>query len=351
MFKMPENHISRSAACNVLAASFVAMILAQAGGSGLASPADSGRVTVKVTIAFKGRSFKVSNNTLVVFQRNWAGKGEDSVELFDWSGGRLASFNPLASVEGAEAMSIWDVAVGSTGLVALAAVFSDSEGRHAASLLQFDTAGRLLHTFNLAPERMIRRLAVDQEENTWALGETSGLEDTALTPAVFKYNKDCKLVGQYIPVAELPPPVQQDPQRGSGPDAIGLTADGVWFWVPERRALVTFLRDGTHVEILDLGTPPWVLPGGVAGHDVEALFNGFSWLSRDTFVAQTTLLALSSSHQDTYTWSKATGKWTGLSQGGYPGALVGTDGGRLVFGHSDSDRREIEFQWVDVPEF
>jgi hypothetical protein len=349
MFIVSHHRMKPAKPRGILAVLVGALVLAQAPMSGLASPVDSSRLTVKVSIPFQRRSFKVSNDVLVVFQRNWADKTKENVELFDRAGERVASLSPLTSVQDAEAMSIWDVAVGRTGPVAMAAVFQDSEGRHAACLLLYDTTGRLLHALNLAPERMIRRLDVDEEGNTWALGETSGVEDPALTPAVFEYDREGKLVGQYVHVVELPPIVADNEERGSGPDALGLTRDGVWLWVPERRALVTFHRDGTHVEIRNIGAPAWTLPAGAVDH-IEVVFGGFCALSGGAYVAQATLLAPSSAYSDIYVWREAGGRWKPLLRAGQGGVLVGADADLMVLGRAKPDGPEIEFQWVDVPE-
>lgn len=188
----------------VLAGVVVALLLAGLVGSLVAAASFPTRTTVKVTIPYERRTFKVQNDFVVVWQRRWSDRSRDQVELFNGLGERLFTLNPLKSVQGAIEMSIWDVAVGPTGLLAVAAVFADEEERHSASLLLYSSTGGLIRAYSLDPERMIRRLAVDEDENIWALGENWGDEDPALVPMVFKYNRNGEVVGRYVPRVESP---------------------------------------------------------------------------------------------------------------------------------------------------
>ena len=171
MLTISDHWINQTAIVRTLAGLFAAMVLAQTQECGLAFPNDSTAVTVKVSIPYKGRSFKVSNHVLLVFQRNWSDKGKNNVELFSRSGKRLGSLNSLAAVKDAKDMSIWDAAVGPQGQLALAVVSADGRGRPSAHLLLYDSAGRFLHALSLPPDRMIRKLDVDEENKIWALGE------------------------------------------------------------------------------------------------------------------------------------------------------------------------------------
>lgn len=308
--------------------------------------------TVRVSIPYERRTFKVVNDFVVVWQARWSDRSRDQVELFNGSGQRLLLLNPLKAVQDAREMSIWDVAVGATGLVAVAAVFADEEGRHSASLLLYSGTGGLIRAYSLDPDRMIRRLAVDEEENVWALGENSGDEDPAVVPMVFKYDRDGKLVGRYVPRLELPPVVTGDPGPGPGPDAMGLTKDGVWFWLPERRVLVTFHRDGTHVEILRLGSPTWTTPEGTSSSEAEVIFGKPCLLSTGRFIVRVSFRTATSVQSGIYTWENTKGVWKVLSSSETTlpkGNIVGTDGDRVVFGIARGDQPEIEFESIDLP--
>jgi hypothetical protein len=307
-------------------------------------------ISVKVSIPYERRTFKVVNDFVVVWQfRRWSDKNQDQIELFSRFGERLFTLNPLKAIRGATEVSIWDVAVGPTGLLAVAAVSADEEGRHAVSLLLYSSSGGLVRAYSL--DRMVRRLAVDEDENVWALGENWGDEDPALVPVVFKYNRNGELVGRYVPRAELPPIINGDSGTGAGSDAMGLTEAGVWFWLPDRRALVTFHRDGTHIEISQIGAPNWA-PPDASGSNVEVMFGRPCLLSTDTFVVPVSFRAATASDHAVYAWDKGKAAWKKLSSAATPlpkGGIVGTDGDRIVFGAARSDRPEIEFESVDLP--
>jgi hypothetical protein len=313
-----------------------------------AIPPSSG-TTVKIALTPQRRTFKAVGGHFVAWQIRSSDTSRDQVELFNGRGEKLFSLNPLKAVEGATEMSIWDVGVGTTGLVAVAAVFADDEGRRSASLLNYSNTRGLIRAFSLDPARMIRCLAVDESDNVWALGEESGDEDPALVPMVFKYNPSGELVGRYIPRVELPPAVSKEGGDGrvAGPDALGLTKDGVWFWLPERRALVTFQRDGSHIEILNVGTPAWTSPEGT-GSDVDVTFGKPVLLSSGAFVVRVSFLGKSSSRGEFYVWDKIR-NWKVVSSALPAGNIVGTDGDQLVFGSAKPDWQEITLETVGLP--
>lgn len=131
---------------------------------------------------------------------------------------------------------------------------------------------------------------------------------------------------------------------------MGLTEAGVWFWLPDRRALVTFHRDGTHIEIFQIGAPNWA-PPDASDSNVEVMFGWPCLLSTDTFVVPVSFRAATASDRAVYAWDKGKAAWKKLSSAATPlpkGSIVGTDGDRIVFGAARSDRPEIEFESVDL---
>jgi len=333
----------------VLAGVVVALLSVELVGSLVEAASFPAAISVKVSIPYERRTFKVVNDFVVVWQPRWSDRSRDQVELFNGLGERLFTLNPLKSVQGAIEMSIWDVGVGRSGLVAVAAVSADEEGRRAVSLLLYSSSGGLIRAYSL--DRMVRRLAVDEDENIWALGENWGDEDPALVPMVFKYNRNGELVGRYVPRVELPPIINGDSGPGAGSDAMGLTEAGVWFWLPDRRALVTFHRDGTHIEIFQIGAPDWA-PPDASSSNVEVMFGRPCLLSTDTFVVPVSFRTATASDHAVYAWGKGKAAWKKLSSAATTlpkGSIVGTDGDRIVFGAARSDRPEIEFESVDLP--
>lgn len=307
--------------------------------------------TVKPTLSPQSRTFKVFNNYIAAWHMNSSDKSRDQVELFNRRGERLFSLNPLKAVQDAVQMSIWDVGVGASGLVAVAAVFADEERRPSASLLLYSSTGGLIRAYSLTAEQGIRRLAVDESDCIWALGDESGSGDVdpAVAPMVFKYNASGDVVGRYIPRAELPPVFSVDPASGrlAGPDALGLTKDGVWFWLPDRRALVTFHRDGTHIEFLTVGAPAWTPPEG-AGGEVEVVFGKPVVLSSGLFVVPVSFHTSTSGETGLYKWTKS-GAWTRLTSTLPAGSLRATEGDQLVFGWTTADRQQINLETVELP--
>ena len=336
----------------ILIASFMtASVLTGFLGGHLAAASFPTRTTVKVTIPFERRTFKVQNDFAIVWlASHLPDNSSDRIELFSRFGERLFTLNPLKAVQGATEMSIWDVAVGPTGLLAVAAVYANEEGRHIVSLLVYSSSGSLVRAYS--PGGMGRRLAVDEDENVWVLGENWGDEDVPPLPVVSKFNQKGELVGRYVSRADLPPLVSGESGPGAGPDAIGLTKDGVWFWLPERRALVTFHKDGTHIGILRLGTPEWKLPEGTTGSAADVIFGKAYLLPTGKFIVPFAVSTPKGMQSGIYTWEKSKGAWKPLSPPGATlpkGVIAGTDGDRLVFGTVKSDRPEIDFESVDLP--
>lgn len=319
----------------------------------LAAASLPAKTTVKVGIPFEHRSFKVQNDFVIV----WLGSQlsddtKDRIELFDRFGERLFSVNPIKAIQGAIEMSIWDVGVGSAGLVAVSAVSVDKESNRTGCLMFYSNRGKLLGVYPVQPKQFIRRLVVDEEDNVWGLGEDWSDNEETPVPAVFKYSRGGEFRGRYGPQQGLPPSVTEETGLLGGPESIGLTKDGVWFWLPDRRALVTFQRDGTHVEISPLGTPEWKLPEGANGSTAEVGFGHGYLLPTGKFVVPFAVNSAKGSQSDIYTWEKSKTAWKLLAspEATLPkGGIAGTDGDRVVFALPRSDRHEIEFESVDLP--
>ncbi len=183
----------------------------------------------------------------------------DQLEIFRWRGQKVVGLNLLKAVEGAHSMSVNEVSIGPTGLVAVIATLADSTSRLAAGLFLYDPSAESLNVFWLPEWRSVVRLRVDKDENIWALGEGTESKDPSTLPMITKYDRKGNIVKEFLPRSEFPVHArlaEEGPDVG-GSISFGLTHDRVWFWLPKDQQLVTLRKDGSDVQTVKTGLPSW----------------------------------------------------------------------------------------------
>lgn len=212
------------------------------------------------------RTIKIENNRVLFWVAKAVDRREDQIEIFSRSGKKLVSLNPFSSVAQADMAGIWDVSVGSSGLIAVAADYLDNNYRNAASLFIYKRTGELAKALFLPAHREIRKLEVDPDENIWALGFQSGGKPPETVPIIVRYNRNGDVTGEFLPRSEFPADAVTTLEReGLGAPAMGMKEEHVWFWLPASRKFVTVGKTGKTFQILDTGMPPWPGPDQPTG--------------------------------------------------------------------------------------
>ncbi|MGC2477723.1 MAG: hypothetical protein WA485_25520 [Candidatus Sulfotelmatobacter sp.] len=179
------------------------------------------------------------------------------VDIYHENGQLITSFNVLRPVDGARAVSIYDVSAQPGGPIAVAAVYVSEKGDRnvpppAASLVLFDFKGRLLSAYALSPARQIRKLVVDERSNVWTLTENFVYPDSPNVPMVVEYTAAGTVARELLPHNMLQS--QGSPTMESlmtGMITMGSDSGVVWFWLPGSTDLVMISEsDGsvTHVK-------------------------------------------------------------------------------------------------------
>lgn len=313
----------------------------------VADPAN--RLQLSVTPRFvEKRLLKVENNSIITFLAQSTNKDEDQIEVFARSGKKILSLNPFRSMEGAVGITLWDVSVGSTGLVAVAGVYANPSKRPAMALLTYSREGQLLRAYYIPPERSILKLEVDADESIWALGGGSDEKAPATVAMITKYDKRGNVLKDFLPRSDFPMDAKE---TGEGPDiggqvSFGLTNERVWFWLPRPRQLVTLRKDGSDVQKFITGLPTW--PGSDTPRDkVIAEAARASWLPSGEFLAEVIHKSQSLNKVGLHLWDPASDAWklipTDMTNSGV-GRLWAVDQDQMVFVYRWAKRGETLFE-------
>lgn len=214
-------------------------------------------------IDYRGYRIAVENGFVAIHLAGIVENREtDQIEVFRWHGQKVVGLNLLQAVEGAHSMSVNEVSIGPTGLVAVIATLADSTLRLSEGLFLYDSNAESLNVFWLPEERGAVRLRVDEDENIWALGEGAGSKDPSTLPMITKYDKQGNILKEFLSRSEFPVHARlaEEGRDVGGSISFGLTDDRVWFWLPKDRQLVTLRKDGSDVQKVKTGLPSW--PGG-----------------------------------------------------------------------------------------
>lgn len=334
-------------------AATVALILAANPGVALVAQQSPTRIAIGVSAPPQGRGVKVENGYVVVWRLRTENRDEDQVGVFTRFGSKLLSLNPLRSVADARSVSIHDVSVGPTGLVAVAAVFVDSRQRPAASLLLYSSTGGLVHAFRMDPDKEIRKVEVDPQEEIWAFGMGAGGKDPATVSLLVNYDREGNVMEQFLPRSAFPldaQVVEEGPGSG-GEVSFGLADGKLWFWLPASRKLGTISRDGTGLRVFDTGLP--YLPGfaGPSGR-VETVVLRSYWIPPGRLLATARFHDESSGRSEIYEWVQATTSWKLIPrpETANPSAeFLTVDGNEMVLISFWPERSVYELEWLPLP--
>ena len=181
------------------------------------------------------------------------------VDIFDEHGQPTTSFNVLRPVEGARSVSIYDVSARPGGPIAVAAVYTSKEGDRivlAASLMLFDSNGRLQSAYALSDFREIRKLAVDESSNIWTLTQNFHEGDPSAVPMVVEYSAKGAVIREELPRSLLwSHGVAPKEGMYSGRITMGCDAGVVWIWLPGSTDLVTISESDGKATIVQTGLP------------------------------------------------------------------------------------------------
>lgn len=248
----------------------VGLVLAT-GLTGMSSGAlASDRVVLQAPPHEGGRwGLKVENGFLVAYNGSTEDSTRDQIYVLDWTGRLLRSLNPLGSAAGATSITIWDVSIAPTGVLAVNAVFRSGAGELFAALLTYDYRGNLQRSFAL-DQGEFNKIELDEQGNIWGLGHGALGDDAASLPVIFEYDPKGTLLNQFLRRSQFPRDAKHinEGMGHGGFAAFGLAPGMVWFWLPESRQLVTMKRDGSDVKIVNTGLPAWSEPNKPEG-DME----------------------------------------------------------------------------------
>jgi hypothetical protein len=268
---------------------------------------------------------KAENGVIIAFTPKSSDASANQIEIFDVKGQPLVSLNLLRATPEARRVSIYDVSALPNKLIAVAAVYSKGDGSPAVDTLQyFNFQAKLLSFLLLEPSREIARLAVDKDQNVWALSRSSGGGDTSLLPMVVEYSHEGLVLKQMLHRNEFPEHEQilrQDP--GVGVVQFGYSEGWLWFWLPGSTDLV--VADTTNGTVLRSKTG---LPG-TAGNAVPIRMireESGRLVAETETLDHSTPLAL-------YQWSPKTKSWTAFESTGCGAGYgpVGMNGQQQIY--------------------
>lgn len=291
---------------------------------------------------------KIDNGYVIVLSRPNASKRAHRILLYDRSGDRLARVDPLEAAEGAEDLAVWDVSVGPSGLLAVAAVAVGRTRGNVATLLIYGGGNRLVTALGLEPWREIVKLQVDSDGSIWALGAGAGGKDPALVPAIMRFDSRGQ-VKDFLPRATLPSRNAIVTEQGiaeGGDIGFGLTAQQVWLYLPLSRSLVTMNKDGGGVTVTPTGEP--AVPFSYSTSELPTvLVQRSALLPAEELVAHWKFKTPSSFHSGLYSWRQSTG-WlpvSGPAVSTRTERFLGIDGDCLVTQLLGTDEQRVELRW------
>jgi hypothetical protein len=270
-------------------------------------------------------SVKAENGVIIAWTPKASDASTNQIEIFDMKGQPLVSLNILRATPEAKRVSIYDVSALPNKVIAVAAVYGRGDGGPAVDTLQyFSFRAELLSFFLLQPSREIARLAVDKDENVWALSRSSAGGDTSLLPMVVEYSRGGQVLKQMLRRSDFPGNEQilrQDP--GVGVVQFGYSEGWLWFWLPGSTDIV--VADTTNGTVLRNKTG---LPGAIGKAVPMRMIREES----GRLVAETEALDHSTAHT-LYQWSPKTSSWTAFEPTGcgVGYGLVGMNGQQQIY--------------------
>lgn len=280
-------------------------------------------------------TLKVENGATIIWRRNSASVDEPQIHMHSKGNEHGFALNVVSHLPDAVSVSVADVSMGRSGRFAVGAVAVGADRRPSALLLLFSPGGSLLHKLALHSNREISRLVVDDDDSVWTLcGDGNGKLLAHYSPAGIE-------VGAFLARSEIPEAGDSvDGNLLHGATSFGLTGSRVWFWLPSTRTLVSVNRDGSMLArepVSQLARPATVS----AAARPELL--GAVQLGNGAHAIQIVWVSETRREIVGYTRGPATNAWT-LDSRGTQGRLLGTDGQKLAFLHSEGAQLAVHWQ-------
>jgi hypothetical protein len=199
-------------------------------------------------------------NGYAVFLQEVEGKQTQRVHLYRLPDGPRATLDPLSQVPDANDAVFYDVSVGKSGLVAVAAgavLKTEPDLIMVGLLLFYDTRGNLVSLQRLLGQgQSIRKLKVDDDDTVWAISHGARSADPTTAPLLYKYTNLGTTVSVLYTRASLPEVNWIKPYvRGIGTVAFATTKESVYCWIPELQETVIMAKNGSGIRRVPLAAP------------------------------------------------------------------------------------------------
>jgi hypothetical protein len=302
------------------------------------------------------------NNFAIFYKAMSNDSAEPQIQIFEHNGAPVLSISPLAAVPEAVDCAVWGVSIGSSGLVAVTAVFRDGSGLPpVGALLIYSRDGTLQKALRYSAY-LIMGVEVDSQDHIWALNGGANVGgDPRTFPVLVEYDRDGNILKTAFTFSEFPEDavsVEQGEREG-GAVSFGLTSGKVWFWFPHSRRLGIVNTDGTDPQVVYTGLPPW--PGIPSESPVSSFtaVDGAAYLPGGRLLTRVTFFEGQPTFVSLYQFDLNARKWMHLSPPRSVdivwGWFAGVDDGRMVWmlptSHSGNNpsSKEIELDWIPLP--
>jgi len=357
------NELNKRLSLALIGPSFAALvILAWSACGQMALGAASATVNRQTFMTVGGPArVKVENHFVISYKLKSTDQSEPQIQIFEQNGAAVVSINPLAAVPQAVESAVWDVSIGSSGLVAVTVDFpSRPSFPPIGALLIYSRNGTLEKALRYTGYQIIG-VEVDSQDHIWALNGGANVSgDPGTFPVLVEYDQGGNILRTAFTFSEFPQDavfVKEGPREG-GAFSFGLTTDKVWFWLPQSRMFGVVNIDGTHPTVVYTGLPP--SPELIPPSPVKAFAQvvGAAYVPPDRLLAKVIFVEGSPRFVSLYEFDLSAMKWIHLSP---PRSVdfawrwfVGVDDGLMVLGSPVSKHRnnpapkEIELDWIPL---
>jgi hypothetical protein len=206
-----------------------------------------------------GRLLSVQNGYLI-FVREVDANDKQAwvVTVVEPTGRNVVFLDVLNQLEGATDVSIHDVSVGKSGLIAVAAVAVRSrQERPVALLLVYSPEGRLLNAQRVDSHMELTKIRIDEDDSIWGLGNGAGDRDPDQVSMFLRFTDKGQKTEGFFKRSLFTANAQKtrNAAKGSGVLSFGLTRKVVWCWFPEGQELVMFNKNGSNLRTFGTGLP------------------------------------------------------------------------------------------------
>jgi hypothetical protein len=340
----------------VLGVAMTSLAIVASAGLALSAGPQSDRITVSLDPSFyaAGPRLKVENQVVILWAPSSEVSPDGQVQVFNLEGSEITSINLLELLPKVRKVTITDVSVGPTGMIAVGARIFTKPKQSEPSLLFLDGSGALTISTVLDKGLGALKVEVDEEENVWVLGLGAGVAGPAEVPVLTKYDRDGNLLGEYLHFSDFSEDAKlvHEGMTTGGDVSMGWTSSNVWFWLASSRELVTISRDGSGVVKVPTGLPT---PTGTGVNDTVTRARRFSWVDSLGLLAQVSLSPKSpngeSERTQIYQLVSGATDWKVMPQAdlaNHAGTFLGVDQNNAEFAIFEPDQASIEIDSVPL---